>query len=124
MIISLLEKKKMKERDAVTDLAIDVINLIVIVNRIEEKTLNFPFNSFTLMFVDGSGTHLIRYTDVFEESKSAVIHQLNKILKYPQNYLDVNVFVTTVEPPEHDRTYVLGKNKKKLSEFFSNDYKK
>lgn len=101
----------MKERDAVTDLAIDVINLIAIVNRIEEKILNFPFNSFTLMFVDGSGTHLIRYEDVFEESKSAVIHQLNKILKYPQNYLDVNVFVTTVEPPEHDRTYVLGKNK-------------
>lgn len=38
MIISLLEKIKMKERDAVTDLAIDVINLIAIVNRIEEKT--------------------------------------------------------------------------------------
>lgn len=101
----------MKERNAVADLAIDVINLIAIVNRIEEKTLNFPFHSFTLMFVDGGGTHLIRYTDIFEESKSAVIHKLNKILKFPQNYLDVNVFLTTVEPPEHDRTYVLGKNK-------------
>ena len=102
----------------------DVTNLIGIVTQIEEKILNFPFNSFTLMFVDGSGTHLIRYTDIFEESKSAVIHQLNKILKYPQNYFHVNVFVTTVEPPEHDRTYALGKNKKKLSEFFSSDYKK
>ena len=101
----------MKERDAVTDLAIDVINLIAIVNRIEEKILNFSFHSFSLMFVDGSGTHLIRYADNFDESKSAVIHKLNKILKFPQNYLDVNVFVTTVEPPEHDRTYVLGKNK-------------
>lgn len=47
------------------------------------------------MFEDGSGKHTIRYEDTFEESKSAVIHQLNKILKYPQNYLDVNVFVTT-----------------------------
>lgn len=98
----------MKERDAVTDLAIDVINLITIVNRIEEKILNFPFHSFSLLFVDSGGTHIIRYSDSFEESKSAVIHQLNKILKFPQNYLDVNVFVTTVEPPEHDRTYVLG----------------
>ena len=90
---------------------IDIIDLIVIVNKIEEKNLNFPFHSFTLMFVDGGGTHLIRYTDIFEESKSAVIHQLNKILQFPQNYLHVNVFLTTVEPPEHDRTYVLGKNK-------------
>jgi len=88
-----------------------VTDLIEVLNQIEEKILNFPFNSFTLMFVDGSGTHLIRYTDIFEESKSAVIHQLKKILKFPQNYLHVNVFVTTVEPPEHDRTYVLGKNK-------------
>ena len=101
----------------------DVTNLIEVLNQIKEKTLNFPFNSFTLMFVDASGTHLIRYTDIFEESKSAVIHQLKKILKYPQNYIDVNVFITTIEPPEHYRTYVLGKNKKKLSEFFSNDYK-
>ena len=114
----------MKERDVVADLAIDVINLITIVNRIEEKNLNQPFSSFKLMFIDSGGTHIIRYSDNFEESKSAVIHQLNKILKYPQNYLDVNVFINTVEPPEHDRTYVLGKNKKKLSEFFSNDYKK
>ena len=95
-----------------------VTDLIEVLNQIEEKILNFPFNSFTLMFVDGSGTHLIRYTDIFEESKSAVIHQLKKILKFPQNYLHVNVFVTTVEPPEHDRTYVIGKNKKKLSELF------
>lgn len=90
------------------NLVIKVINLIDVVTEIKEKTLNFPFNSFTLMFVDGSGTHLIRYTDIFEESKSAVIHQLNKILRFPQNYIDVNVFVTTVEPPEHDRTYMLG----------------
>ena len=108
----------MKEHNTVADLAIDVINLIDDVTQIKEKTLNFPFHSFTLMFVDGGGTHLIRYTDIFEESKSAVIHQLNKILRFPQNYLHVNVFVTTVEPPEHDRTYVLGKNKKKLSEIF------
>ena len=88
-----------------------VTDLIEVLNQIEEKILNFPFNSFTLMFVDGGGTHLIRYSDIFEESKSAVIHQLNKILQFPQNYLHVNVFLTTVEPPEHDRTYVLGKNK-------------
>ena len=93
------------------NLAIDVINLIAIVNRIEEKNLNHPFGSFQLLFVDSGGTHIIRYSDSFEESKSAVIHQLNKILRFPQNYIDVNVFVTTVEPPEHDRTYVLGKNK-------------
>ena len=100
----------MKERDAVTDLAIDVINLIAIVNRIEEKNLNHPFGSFKLLYVDSGGTHIIRYADSFEESKSAVIHQLNKILKFPQNYFHVNVFLTTVEPPEHDRTYVLGKS--------------
>ena len=88
-----------------------VSDLIEVLNQIEEKILDFPFHSFTLMFVDGDGTHLIRYTDIFEESKSAVIHQLNKILQFPQNYFHVNVFVTTVEPPEHDRTYVLGKNK-------------
>lgn len=87
-----------------------VSDLIEVLNQIEEKILNFPFRSFTLMFVDGGGTHLIRYTDIFEESKSAVIHQLKKILKFPQNYFHVNVFMTTVEPPEHDRTYVLGKN--------------
>lgn len=89
-----------------------VTDLIEVLNQIEEKTLNFPFHSFTLMFVDGGGTHIIRYTDIFEESKSAVIHQLNKILKFPQNYFHVNVFVTTVEPPENDRTYALGKSKK------------
>ena len=113
----------MKQID-ITDMIANVTDLIEVFNQIEEKILNFPFNSFTLMFVDASGTHLIRYTDIFEESKSAVIHQLKKILKFPQNYFHVNVFLTTVEPPEHDRTYVLGKNKKKLSEFFSNDYKK
>ena len=90
----------------------DVTNLIEVLNGIEGKNLNFPFHSLSLMFVDGGGTHLIRYADIFEESKSAVIHQLKKILKYPQNYIDVNVFMTTVEPPEHDRTYVLGRNKK------------
>ena len=88
-----------------------VADLIAVLNQIEEKILNFPFHSFSLMFVDIGGTHIIRYLDMFEESKSAVIHQLNKILRFPQNYIDVNVFVTTVEPPEHDRTYVLGKNK-------------
>ena len=102
----------------ITDLTVNVTDLIDTVTQIKEKTLNFPFHSFTLMFVDGGGTHLIRYTDIFEESKSAVIHQLKKILKFPQNYFHVNVFVTTVEPPEHDRTYVLGKNKKKLTELF------
>ena len=98
----------MKQID--TDLITDVTYLIDTVNGIEEKILNFPFHSFTLMFVDGGGAHLIRYTDSFEESKSAVIHQLNKILKFPQNYAYVNVFITTVEPPEHDRTHALGKN--------------
>jgi len=89
---------------------IEVLNMIEL-DRIEGKNLNAPFHSFSLMFVNSSGTHIIRYSDSFEESKSAVIHQLNKILKYPQNYLHVNVFLTTVEPPEHDITYVLGKNK-------------
>ena len=88
-----------------------VADFIAVLNQIEEKILNFPFHSFSLLFVDSGGTHIIRYSDMFEESKSAVIHQLNKILRFPQNYIDVNVFVTTVEPPEHDRTYVLGKNK-------------
>ena len=101
----------------------DVTDLIAVVNQIDEKNLTAPFHSFTLMFVDAGGTHLIRYADIFEESKSAVIHHLNKILKFPQNYIHVNVFLTTVEPPENDRTYALGKNKKKLSEFFSSDYK-
>ena len=102
----------------ITDLTVNVTDLIDTVTQIKEKTLNFPFHSFTLMFIDGGGTHLIRYADIFEESKSAVIHQLKKILKFPQNYFHVNVFVTTVEPPEHDRTYALGKNKKKLTELF------
>ena len=106
----------------ITDMIANVTDLIEVLNQIEEKDLNFPFHSLSLMFVNSSGTHIIRYSDSFEESKSAVIHQLKKILKFPQNYFHVNVFLTTVEPPEHDRTYVLGKNKKKLSEFFSNDY--
>ena len=104
------------------NLIADVTNMIEVFNHIDEKNLTAPFHSLSLMFVNSSGTHIIRYSDSFEESKSAVIHQLNKILKFPQNYFHVNVFLTTVEPPEHDRTYVLGKNKKKLSEFFSNDY--
>ena len=99
----------------VTQINMNLINkvadLIEVLNGIEEKILNFPFHSFSLLFVDSGGTHIIRYSDMLEESKSAVIHQLNKILKYPQNYFHVNVFLTTVEPPEHDRTYVLGKNK-------------
>jgi hypothetical protein len=117
MIINLLEQKKMVFSDGrnITQinvsLIVDVTNLIEVLNGIEGKNLNFPFHSLSLMFVDGGGTHLIRYADIFEESKSAVIHQLKKILKFPQNYFHVNVFLTTVEPPEHDRTYVLGKNK-------------
>ena len=87
-----------------------VSDLIEVLNQIEGKNLNFPFHSFSLMFVNSSGTHIIRYSDSFEESKSAVIHQLKKILKFPQNYIHVNAFMTTVEPPEHDRTYVLGKS--------------
>ena len=76
-----------------TDLIVNVTDLIEVLNQIEGKNLNFPFHSFTLMFVDGGGTHIIRYADIFEESKSAVIHQLKKILKYPQNYFHVNVFL-------------------------------
>lgn len=113
----------MKQID-VTDLIVNVTDLIEVLNGIEEKNLNAPFGGFSLMFVDIGGTHIIRYSDIFEESKSAVIHQLKKILKFPQNYLHANVFMTIVEPPENDKTYVLGKNKKKLSEFFSSDYKK
>ena len=71
----------------------DVTNLIEVLNGIEGKNLNFPFHSLSLMFVDGGGTHLIRYADIFEESKSAVIHQLKKILKFSQNYFHVNVFL-------------------------------
>ena len=90
-----------------------VADLIEVLNQIEEKILNFPFNSFTLMFVDGGGTHIIRYSDSFEESKSAVIHQLNKILRFPQNYLDVNVFINTVEEPENERTLYIKKQQEK-----------
>ena len=71
----------------------DVAYMIEVLNHIEGKNLNFPFHSFSLMFVDIGGTHIIRYTDIFDESKSAVIHQLKKILKYPQNYFHVNVFL-------------------------------
>ena len=70
-----------------------VTDLIEVLNQIEGKNLNFPFHSFSLMFVDIGGTHIIRYSDIFDESKSAVIHQLNKILKFPQNYFHVNVFM-------------------------------
>ena len=70
-----------------------VTDLIEVLNQIEGKNLNFPFHSFSLMFVDIGGTHIIRYSDIFDESKSAVIHQLNKILKFPQNYFHVNVFL-------------------------------
>ena len=70
--------------DKVTDL-IEVLNMIEL-DRIEEKILNAPFHSLSLMFVDCGGTHIIR-------SKSAVIHQLKKILKFPQNYFHVNVFL-------------------------------
>ena len=77
----------------VTDLIVNVTDLIEALNRIEGKNLNFPFYSFQLVFIDSGGTHIIRYADTFEESKSAVIHKLNKILKFPQNYLHVNVFI-------------------------------
>lgn len=77
------EKEKMKE--------IDIINMIADVNRIEEKNICGPFRCFILTFEDNSGKHTIRYEDTFEESKSAVIHQLNKILEYPQNYSAVAV---------------------------------
>ena len=70
-----------------------VADLIEVLNQIEGKNLNFPFHSFSLMFVDIGGTHIIRYSDIFDESKSAVIHQLKKILKFPQNYFYVNVFM-------------------------------
>ena len=90
-----------------------VSDLIKVLNGIEEKNLNHPFSSFKLMFIDSGGTHLIRYADNFDESKSAVIHQLNKILKFPQNYLDVNVFIKTVEEPENERTLHIKKYQKK-----------
>ena len=80
------------------------------VKNLDDNFMLASFRSFSLQYIDSGGTHIIRYSDSFEESKSAVIHQLKKILKYPQNYIDVNVFMTTVEPPEHDRTYVLGKS--------------
>ena len=38
---------------------IDIIELIVIVNRIEEKNLNAPFRCFKLMYEDNSGKHTI-----------------------------------------------------------------
>ena len=82
----------MKQID-ITDLIVNVTDLIEVLNQIEGKNLNFPFHSFSLMFIDIGGTHIIRYADIFEESKSAVIHQLNKILKFPQNYFHVNVFM-------------------------------
>ena len=68
---------------------------ITFVKRLEEKNLKTPFRSFFLQFIDSIGIHVIHYVDSFEESKSAVIHQLNKILKYPQNYDDVIVYVNT-----------------------------
>ena len=81
----------------ITQINVNLINkvadLIEVLNQIEGKNLNFPFHSFSLMFVDIGGTHIIRYADIFDESKSAVIHQLNKILKFPQNYFHVNVFM-------------------------------
>ena len=102
----------------------EIEDLIFCVYDIDQREdLSEPYVKFELMFEDCSGKHTIEYNFLFEEARSAVIHQLKKILKYPQNYIDVNVFITTSEPPEHYRTYVLGKNKKKLSEFFSNDYK-
>ena len=82
----------MKQID-ITDLINKVTDLIEVLNQIEGKNLNFPFHSFSLMFVDIGGTHIIRYSDIFDESKSAVIHQLKKILKFPQNYFHVNVFM-------------------------------
>ena len=79
------EKEKIKE--------IDIIDMIADVNRIEEKNLCGPFCCFELTFEDDSGKHTIRYEDTFEESKSALIHRLNKILEYPQNYSAVHFSV-------------------------------
>ena len=107
----------------VTDLIADVTYLIDIVNRIEEKSSKAPFQSFGLIFVDSCGAHTIRYSDSFEESKSAVIHQLNKILKFPQNYIYVNVCIKVVELPEKERrTYVLGKNSCNLEDNFEDNF--
>ena len=77
----------------ITDMIANVTDLIDTVNQIDEKNLTAPFHSLSLMFVDIGGTHIIRYADIFEESKSAVIHQLKKFLKFPQNYFHVNVFI-------------------------------
>ena len=65
------------------------------VERLDDNYMLTSFRSFQLMYEDSSGKHTIRYEDSFEESKSAVIHQLNKILKYPQNYEDVSVYAYT-----------------------------
>ena len=65
------------------------------VKNLDDNFMLASFRSFQLMYEDSSGKHTIRYEDTFEESKSAVIHQLNKILKFPQNYLDVNVYAYT-----------------------------
>ena len=73
----------------------DIENWLTWVKRLDDNCMLAPFRSFQLMYEDGSGKHTIRYEDSFEESKSAVIHQLNKILKYPQNYEDVSVYAYT-----------------------------
>lgn len=74
----------------------DIEDWITFVKRLEEKNLKGPFHSFFLKFADSSGIHAMRYVDSFEESKSAVIHQLNKLLKkYSQNYDDMIVYVNT-----------------------------
>ena len=95
------------------NLIADVTNMIEVFNHIDEKNLTAPFHSFSVMFVNSGGTHIIRYSDSFEESKSAVIHQLKKILKYPQNYIDVNVFINTAEEPENERTFYIKKHQEK-----------
>ena len=58
------------------------------VKNLDDNFMLASFRSFSLQYIDS-------YSDSFEESKSAVIHQLKKILKYPQNYDDVLVCAYT-----------------------------
>lgn len=87
MIINLLEKRKMNKYE--------IEDWLTWVKRLDDNFMLASFRSFSLQYIDSSGIHVIHYVDSFEESKSAVIHQLNKILKYPQNYDDVLVYVNT-----------------------------
>ena len=87
MTINLLEKKKMHKYQ--------IEDWLTWVKNLDDNFMLASFRSFSLQYIDSGGTHIIRYSDSFEESKSAVIHQLKKILKYPQNYDDVLVCAYT-----------------------------